>query len=529
MQDLTVICGECGAKVAVTESLAAPLIEASKKEFERKLADKNKELRDQAAEMEARRVTLLKAEAALDETIQQRVKAAESEITVEAEKKARLRVNAEMATQSAALRDAEALVKTRTNALKDATEAASSLRKEKAELEDEKLKLAATIEDKVGEELRKARVRYQAEHQADLAKKLAEKDEELSQSKLDAEAATKKEIQRKSEETERSLAEQAKELEDAKEDLRERTAELTAAKQAEAAFLREKRQFENEKIQMPLTIQHKVDEEVATSRESLRLEMETELKLQVRSKDIVLESMKAEIENLKRKSEQGSQQLQGEAWERELADILSSRFPSDVFRRIAKGESGADIVQEVYNAQGKLCGSLLWESKRTKVWKDEWLTKLKRDQREMKADTAVIVSHALPKDLKTFDNREDVWVTGPDCLIAVAGSLRHLLIEVASTKRSNEGYKDKAEMVYEYVTSLPFRQRVKALVETYTTMQADLKAERKAITRQWAKREAQLDRMIEATGGMYGDLQGIAGQSVPELEGLGFEALEAGN
>jgi hypothetical protein len=239
--------------------------------------------------------------------------------------------------------------------------------------------------------------------------------------------------------------------------------------------------------------------------------------------------MKEEIESLRRKSEQGSQQTQGEVWEREVADTLIIKFPHDRIRRIKKGESGADIIQDVYNTQGKLCGSLLWESKKTANWNDAWLPKLKNDQIAVKADTAIIVSHVLPKDMTTFDLREDVWITGPDCLVPVAGALRHLLIEVASTKRINEGHKEKAELVYEYATSAHFRQRVRALNDSYTSMQVDLKAERKAITKQWAKREAQLDRMLEATTGMYGDLQGIAGQNAfTEIEGMSFDALEAG-
>jgi hypothetical protein len=593
MQNITVLCPECGAEVALTESLAAPLLEASKKEFERKLAEKNKELRDQASEMERRREALSAAEEALDATIQERVKAVATGLTADAERKARALVEEEMAGQKAALEDAAKLVRSRTDALKDATEAAASLRREKAELEEEKLRLATSFEDKVGEELRKARVRYAAEYQSDLAKKLAAKDEEIAQAKLDSDALSEEahskaraeveaEITAKSDalrEAEKllklrtdslkeandaaaSLRQEKAELEEEKvrlsstieskvkeelrkakekyevefksdlarkiaekeEELAQANKELETAKQTEAEFLRARRQFENEKRQMPLTIQQKVNEEVTAT----RIEMDKEMKLQVRAKDVVLESMKAEIENLKRKSEQGSQQVQGEVWEKEVSDVLSAKFPGDIFRRVAKGESGADIVHDVYNSQGKLCGSLLWESKKTKTWKDEWLGKLKKDQRAIKADTAVIVSHVLPKDMTTFDNREDVWVTGPDCLVAVAGALRHLLIEVASTKRSNEGHKDKAGLVYDYVTSLSFRQRVKALVETYTAMQADLKAERKVFIKQWAKREAQLDRMIEATSGMYGDLQGIAGQNVPELEGLSFEALEAG-
>ena len=42
----------------------------------------------------------------------------------------------------------------------------------------------------------------------------------------------------------------------------------------------------------------------------------------------------------------------------------------------------------------------------------------------------------------------------------------------------------------------------------------------------WAKREEQTDRVLQATVGMYGDLQGIAGKTLQEIEGLELKALD---
>jgi hypothetical protein len=453
MNDVVLTCKQCGAELELTDSIAAPLLEKAKKEFDRKLAEKNAEINRQKEEMERRRLALEGAEEALDQTIALRVAAQMEKVSAAEAKKAR-----------------------------DAMQNELSARDE--ELEGLKRNLASTAEVE--------------------AKK--------------AKAAAKLELDK-----------QKEALEDVNIQLKSANEMLEQSKNVEAEFVRKSRALESEKRALDLTVQQKVDKELETSRVDLRRELEADVGMKLRDKDTQLQSMKTEIESLKRKSEQGSQQTQGDAREQELAEVLSSKFPMDSIRRVKKGEPGADCVQEVNNSLGKHSGTILWESKRTKNWGPGWTTKLKGDQHEAKADIAVIVSHVLPEGIAAFGQVDDVWVTEMECVVPVAASLRHLLIEVASTRRASEGHQDKAALIYKYVTSNPFRQRVREITDAFTAMQADLKAEKKAITKQWAKRESQLDRMMEATVGMYGDLQGIAGKSVPEIDGIGFDSLGSGS
>jgi hypothetical protein len=109
----------------------------------------------------------------------------------------------------------------------------------------------------------------------------------------------------------------------------------------------------------------------------------------------------------------------------------------------------------------------------------------------------------------------------------VAIAMRHTLLEVASARQASEGQQTKMEMVYQYLMGPRFRQRVQAIVEGFSSMQEDLDKERKVIMKQWAKREEQIDRVMQATVGMYGDLQGIAGKTLQEIEGLELRALDA--
>jgi hypothetical protein len=236
--------------------------------------------------------------------------------------------------------------------------------------------------------------------------------------------------------------------------------------------------------------------------------------------------MQKQIEELRRRAEQGSQQLQGEVQELVLEDLLSTKFPHDTIEPVPKGEHGGDILQRVCGPLGQPCGTILWESKRTKNWSDGWLSKLRDDQRTAKAEVAVIVTQTLPKGVETFELVDGVWVVHPRAALPVAVTLRHTVIEVASARKATEGQDSKMEMVYQYPTGPRFRQRVHAIVEAFSTMQEDLDKEKKVITKQWAKREEQIGRVMQATVGMYGDLQGIAGKSLQEIEGLGFPALE---
>jgi hypothetical protein len=265
---------------------------------------------------------------------------------------------------------------------------------------------------------------------------------------------------------------------------------------------------------------------LTVTRDQARKEAEESLKFKVMEKEQTITSMQKQIEDLKRRAEQGSQQLQGEVQELELESLLRAKFPLDTIEPVPKGEHGGDMLQRIHGPLGQTCGTILWEAKRTKNWSDSWLVKLREDQRAAKAEIAVLVTQALPKDLETFDLVDGVWVTPPRTALPVALALRQMLSEVALARQSTEGQQTKMEMVYQYLTGPRFRQRVQAIVEAFSSMREDLDKEKKAIMKQWAKREEQTDRVLQATVGMYGDLQGIAGRTLQEIEGLELKALE---
>ena len=418
MIDPAIICPKCKTEIKLTESLAAPLLESARKQYEQRIADKETEVARREAAIREQQTALAKAKEAIDEKVAEKLKTERATIAAEEAKKARTL-------------------------------------------------LAADLETKT------------------------------------------------------------KELAELQEVLKQRDEKLGKAQQAQAELIRKQRELDDAKREMELTVEKRVQELLATTREKATREAEDKLRLKVAEREQTIAAMQRQIEELKRKSEQGSQQLQGEVQELELETVLRGRFPRDRVDPVPKGEHGGDVLHRVFGSLPQSCGTILWESKRTKNWSDGWLTKLRDDQRTAKAEFAVIVSQVLPKDVDTFDHVDGVWITGPRTVIPVAIALRYSLIELAMARQASEGQQTKMELIYQYLTGPRFRQRVQAIVEKFTDMHEDLERERKTMTKLWAKREEQIRRVIESTAGMYGDLQGIAGKTLQEIEGLDIQLLES--
>lgn len=304
-------------------------------------------------------------------------------------------------------------------------------------------------------------------------------------------------------------------------------AKLAEAQKAQAEMLRKQRELDEARREIELTVEKKVQEGLSAVRDKARLEAEDSLKAKVAEKETQIAGMQRQIEELRRKAEQGSQQLQGEALEIELESQLRARFVRDLIEPVPKGEFGGDVLHRVVGPAGQTCGTILWESKRTKNWSDGWLAKLRDDQRTAKAEIAMIVSVALPKGVESFDLIDGVWVAEPRFALPLAIALRQSLIDLAGSRVAQEGQQSKMELVYSYLTGPRFRHRIDAIVERFTEMQSDLDRERKTMMRMWAKREEQLRGVLDSTAGLYGDLQGIAGRAMGDIESLDVLMIEA--
>jgi hypothetical protein len=344
---------------------------------------------------------------------------------------------------------------------------------------------------------------------------------------LEKQALVQSEAARARQEVHDELVKQANDLADRDERLSELNAKLTVAQAAQAALLMKERELDDAKREFDLKLEQGIAARIAETRASALQEAQESLDLKIKERDTRIDQLKTQIDQLQRKADQGSQQAQGEVLEIALEQQLRTQFPFDVIEPVGKGESGADIMHLVRDQTGQPCGKILWEFKRTRNWSEGWLTKLRVDQRTAGADVAVIVSQALPKGISHFSQIDGIWVSSLACILPVAFALRLGLIDLANVRRANEGQDTKVQHVYEYLTGPRFQHRIEAIVENFTDMQEDLEKERKLMTKQWAKREQQIRAVIDATSGLYGDLQGIAGRSLKEIDALEKQMLLA--
>jgi len=418
MSEPTIICPKCKNEIKLNESLAAPLIESTKREYEARLVQKDTDIASRQKALQEREDALSKAKESLDIQVAEKLKLERAKIAAEESKKA-------------------------------------------------KLALSTDLEQK------------------------------------------------------------AREITDLQEVLKAREGKLAEAQKAQVELIKQKRELDDAKRELDLTVEKRIQEGLSATRQQARKEAEDELRLKVAEKEQTITSMQKQIEDLKRRAEQGSQQIQGEVQELELEALLRAKFPRDTIDPVQKGEFGGDAMQRVVGPLGQVCGTILWESKRTKNWSDSWLAKLRDDQRTAKAEIAVLISQVLPKGVENFDLVDGVWVAHPRVAIPVGTMLRQSLVELATARQASEGQQTKMEILYSYLTGPRFRQRVQAIVEAFSNMKEDLDKERKVITKQWAKRDEQIERVMQATVGMYGDMQGIAGKTLQEIDGLEIKNLSA--
>ena len=308
----------------------------------------------------------------------------------------------------------------------------------------------------------------------------------------------------------------------------EKSKRLDEAEKAELELRKQAHEVEEKGKKMDLEIARRVDADREKIRNDALSIFSDEHRLNDAAKDKKISDILRLNEELKRKAEQGSMQTQGEVLELDLEDMLLQSFPIDTIKPVPKGIKGADVLHEVNSNLGHHCGTIAWELKRTKAFSEEWISKLKDDAREVKAEVAVLVTEALPKDITGFAEREGVWVTSPALAPALAGLLRGALLDLAHVRSASEGKGEKMEMVYNYLSGPEFKHRIDAIVEAFSSMQVDLDKEKRAITKIWAKRQKQIDKITNSTVGLHGDLGGLIGATLPEIKALELESGEGG-
>ena len=312
------------------------------------------------------------------------------------------------------------------------------------------------------------------------------------------------------------------------EEARLKTQQLQDMQKKELELMRDKAGLEEKQKNFELELEkrflekRKEIEDSTIKREQELFDLKTkEFKLQ-------MEQQQKLIEELKRKSEQGSMQLQGESQEILLEEILKENFPFDLIEEVGKGVEGADCIQTIRNSSGTACGKIIYESKRTKAWSNNWLDKLKSDKRNTGADLAILVTQAFPKDMDRFGEKEGIWVCGFNEVSGLAHALRSGIIKIFEAQKAQEGKGDKMQMLYDFLTGNEFRGQIEAIVEGFMAMKQSISKERIQMEKLWKEREKQLEKVLISTSGMYGSIKGIAGASVTDIPLLEGNDTETG-
>lgn len=304
------------------------------------------------------------------------------------------------------------------------------------------------------------------------------------------------------------------ELKSLKEQFDEKNKEVRTLKQQEINLKKRELELEEKAKDQELLVQQQLLEKQKEIEEKARAKEREANALKEREFQKQLEDQKKLIEEMKRKAEQGSMQMQGEVQELALEELLKLSFPFDMISEVSKGIRGADVVQTVVNAQQIQCGTIVFESKRTKNFDQKWIDKLKQDQMRVKGDIAVLVTETLPNDWERFDFKDGVWICHFNEVKSLTKVLREVLIKAQTVAAVQVNKGDKMELLYNYLTSNDFTQKIKRIIETYDTMSTQLNSEKKAMNRMWATREKQIWLVQENLSALFGDIKGIAGNAI---------------
>ncbi len=357
------------------------------------------------------------------------------------------------------------------------------------------------------ERFRKEKEQLEKEKESFEEKK--EKENQLFKEKLEQRLI--KEAEKIRQKTHESFEQQLKTLQLDNEKKKEENRNLKAQ---EINLLRRENELKEKAEELELKVEKQILEKQKEIEEKARIKERESFELEKIKLLKQIEDNKKLAEEMKRKAEQGSMQLQGEVQELALEELLEHSFPFDKVTEVSKGIRGADCIQRVFNSLQQECGSIVYESKRTKHFANDWIDKLKQDQIQCKADLAVIVTETFPKDMLRFGQKEGIWICSFQEVKSLALILREMLIRIKTVQSSEENKGDKMELLYRYLTGSEFAQNVQRIVENYDNMQNQLLKEKRAMHNIWKEREKQIWVVQENLSSLFGSIKGIAGKDL---------------
>ena len=367
-------------------------------------------------------------------------------------------------------------------------------------------------------------------------KKTEAEQEKLKQEKLDFQEKKKQENELFQERFEKKLKEeknllegklksklieeQAEQFKALQNELNEKSEQVKELNRSKAEIEKLKREKGELKEAAEADAQKKLNETLASEKEKIRKAEEDKNELRFKEMQKQLEDQKKLTEEMKRKQEQGSMQMQGEVQELAIEEWLASQFPLDTIEEIKKGARGGDCLQFVNTRNAQNCGTIYYESKRTKDFQPSWIEKFKADIRDRGANIGVLVTEVMPSDMDRMGLKDGIWICNYDEFKGLCTVLRQSIIQLNTAVSSQENKGDKMDMLYTFLTGNTFRMQVEAIVEGFTQMKSDLESEKRSMQRIWKQRDKQIEKVITNTIDMYGSIKGIAGNAIQSVKSL---------
>lgn len=477
----TIQCPKCGTQIDVNEILYHQLEDEMKRKFETEANEQKKQYEKAMAEIKAKEEAFKDQQEKFDEQLRESVS---TQLKVERQKLTDQLKKQILDEQSGQM---ELLQKE----IAEKSEQVKELNRSKAEIE----------------QLKREKAEMSEQVEAELQKRLNES------------------IKTEREKTEKRLREQFAieqndQLELMRKELKQNAQQLKELNASKIEIERLKREKDEVEQAANLKAEQTMTERLKEEKEKIHKLVDEQNELKLKEKDKQLEDQKKLIEEMKRKAEQGSMQMQGEVQELAIEEWLMVQYPFDAIEEIKKGQRGGDCIQNVHTREMQNCGTIYYESKRTKDFQSTWIEKFKTDMRDRGADIGVLVTSTMPKDMNRLGLLDGVWVCTFEEFKGLSMVLRENVIRMARALLSEENKTDKMTMLYSFLTSNEFKMQIEAIVEGFSQMQSDLDSERRAMQRIWKQREKQINKVLENTTGMYGSIQGIAGNAIGNIKAL---------
>jgi hypothetical protein len=382
--------------------------------------------------------------------------------------------------------------------------------------------LAQQIEEKYRNEMNQSITKIQEEY-ALKENAIKQKEADLKRQQTDIDQLVSEKLKTESEKATRLLKSQFEQqyegrLKTLSEEAESAKKEISDLKTAKIENEQLKRKLQDQEQDLALKYEQQLSEKIQQETVSIKKRESERVELKLKEREELIGSLRKQVEEMSRKAEQGSMQMQGEVQELAVEEILRNLFPVDLVEEVGKGIKGADVIHTVRNRFGVDCGKILYESKRTKTFVQDWITKLKADALTVKANVLVIITEALPEGIEKIGQKDEVWICTYFDFRGLVIVLRESLIKISEAYSSQTNKGEKMQMLYDYLTSNEFMMQVSAIVEGFSNLQDSYVREKRAMERIWKEREKQLEKVLLNTNHFIGSIKGIAGTSIPQLK-----------